>query len=64
MYYGPGTRQVIQIDHDYDEAKEIEVPKLETVDPKWKGSRIFVQTRSKVRELQPDTQFLYCKLCV
>lgn len=55
---------MIQIDHNYDEAKEIEVPNLETVDPKWKDARIFVQTRSKVRELQPGTLFLYCKLCV
>ena len=59
LYYGPGARREIGIgpDRKYDEAEEIR-PKFDQ--NKWK--RVFVQTCSNSRVLQPGTWFLYCEL--
>ena len=59
LHYGPGARCVIGIGpgQDYDEAEEIK-PNFDR--KKWKC--IFIQTRSNVQKLQPDTWFLCCKL--
>lgn len=43
----------------YDESEEFE-PKFN----KKRWNRAFIQTRSNVRKLQPDTWFLYCMLHV
>ena len=57
LHYGPGARCVIGIGpgQSYDEAEEIE-PKFDQT--KWKC--VFIQTRSDIRKLQPDTWFLFC----
>ena len=58
LYYGSDTRRVIDIGcQSYDESKEIDPPNFE--DTTWKCA--FIQTRSNVRVLQPNTYFLYCK---
>ena len=58
LYYGPDARQAIGIPHQsYDESIEINPPNFEHTT--WKCA--FIQTRSNVRVLQPNTHFLYCK---
>ena len=56
LYYGPDARQVINC-QSYDESKEVDPPNFEYTT--WKCA--FIQTRSNVRVLQPNTYFLYCK---
>jgi hypothetical protein len=60
LYYGPGARYEIQgigLGQEYDETSEVE-PNFDK--NKWKCA--FIQTRSNIRKLQPNTWFLYCKL--
>ena len=56
LYYGPDARQIINC-QSYDESKEVDPPNFEYTT--WKCA--FIQTRSNVRVLQPNTHFLYCK---